>query len=222
MTFRCPSEQSYILKGPSVATCSSSGVWEPHTSADNVQCIGKYNNTPAMETYIVVNCTANCGQPMASRNVQLTVYNSTLEGATVVFKCNEGFFPNVTHTGVCQNISMWHPDPADLVCVNPSGGKDARCFCLYYITKVVHYFTVDCGSPSPLTNGTIISQNGTLEGSRITFECDDGFSPSLAMNSECQPDGNWQPDPAGVVCAASMTFTGKLKLMLLNEKVCAV
>ena len=48
VTFRCPSEQSYILKGPSVATCSSSGVWEPHTSADNVQCIGKYNNTPAM------------------------------------------------------------------------------------------------------------------------------------------------------------------------------
>ena len=40
--FRCPSEQSYILKGPSVATCSSSGVWEPYTSADNVQCIGKY------------------------------------------------------------------------------------------------------------------------------------------------------------------------------------
>ena len=48
VTFRCPSEQSYILKGPSVATCSSGGVWEPHTSADNVQCIGKYNNTPAM------------------------------------------------------------------------------------------------------------------------------------------------------------------------------
>ena len=54
------------------------------------------------------------------------------------------------------------------------------------------------------------------------YLCDDGFSPSLAMNSECQPDGNWQPDPAGVVCTASMTFTGKLKLMLLNEKVCAV
>ena len=89
----------------------------------------------------MVNCTANCGQPMASHNVQLTVYNSTLEGATVVFKCNEGFFPNVTHTGVCQNNSMWHLDPADLVCVNPSGGKDASCSCLYYITKVVHYST---------------------------------------------------------------------------------
>ena len=48
MTYRCPSEQSYILKGPSVATCSSSGVWEPDTSADNMQCIGKYNNTPAV------------------------------------------------------------------------------------------------------------------------------------------------------------------------------
>ena len=165
------------------------------------------NNTPAMETYVVVNFTANCGHPIASRNVQL-MYNSTLEGATIVFKCNEGFFPNVTHTGVCQNNSMWYLDPADLVCVNPSGGKDASCSCLHYIIKVVDYSTVGCGSPSPPTNGAIISQSSTLEGSRITFKCDDGLSPSLAMDAECQPDGNWQPDPAGVVCAALMTFTG--------------
>ena len=72
MTFRCPSEQPYILKGPSVTTCSSSGVWEPDTSADNVQCIGKCNNTPALETYVVDNCTANCGNPMASCNVYIT------------------------------------------------------------------------------------------------------------------------------------------------------
>ena len=137
---------------------------------------------------------------MASRNVQL-MYNSTLEGATVVFKCNEGFFPNVTHTGVCQNNSMWHLDPADLVCVNPSGGKDASYSCLYYIIKVVNYSTVDCGSPSPPMNGAITSQSSTLEGSRITFKCD----------AECQPNGKWQPDPAGVVCAASMAFIGKFQ-----------
>ena len=70
-----------------------------------------------------VDVTANCGQPMASRNVQVT-YNSTLEGATVVFKCNEGFSPNVTHTGICLNNSMWYRDPADLVCVNHFGGED--------------------------------------------------------------------------------------------------
>ena len=94
--------------------------------------------------------------------------------------------------------------------------------CITSLIKVVNYSTVDCGSPSPPTNGAIISQTSTLEGSMITFKCDDGFSPSLAMNFECQPDGNWQPDPAGVVCAASITFTGKLNLMLLSEKVCAV
>ena len=91
-----------------------------------MQCIGKYNNTPALEMYVVVNCTANCGHPMASRNVQLYVYNSTLERASVVFTFNEGFFPNVTHTGVCQNNSMWYLDSANFVCVNPPGGKDAR------------------------------------------------------------------------------------------------
>ena len=66
---------------------------------------------------------------MASRNVQL-IYNSTLEGATVVFKCNEGFLPNVTHTGVCQNNSTWYLDPADLVCVNPSGGTVTALVCI--------------------------------------------------------------------------------------------
>ena len=69
---------------------------------------------------------------MASRNVQL-MYNSTLERATVVFKCNEGFLPNVTQTGVCQNNSLWHLDLADFVCVNPSGGKNVYCSCLNYI-----------------------------------------------------------------------------------------
>ena len=77
-----------------------------------------------------VNVTANCGHPNASRNVQV-MYNSTLEGATVVFKCNEGFSPNVTHTGICHNNSMWYHDPADLVCVNPFGGED---IILFYIT----------------------------------------------------------------------------------------
>ena len=71
---------------------------------------------------------------MASRNVQL-MYNSTLEGATVVFKCNEGFLPSLTYTSVCQNNSMWNFDPTDLVCINPSGGKDmySYCSCLNYM-----------------------------------------------------------------------------------------
>ena len=50
-------------------------------------------------------------------------YNSTLGGATVVYQCIQGFFPNDTRTGICQNNSMWFPDPADLVCVNPFSGK---------------------------------------------------------------------------------------------------
>ena len=50
----------------------------------------------------------------------------------------------------------------------------------------------------------------------IFFKCDDGFSPSLAMDGDCQPDGNWQLDSAGIVCAASMTLTGKLKLKVIK------
>ena len=81
----------------------------------------------------------------------------------------------------------------------------------------MNYSTVDCGSPSAPINGAIISQTSTLEGSRIAFKCDDGFSPSLAMDAECQPNGNWQPDPAGVVCTAATTskINGKLNDMII-------
>ena len=37
------------------------------------------------------------------------------------------------------------------------------------------------------------------------------------MDAECQPDGNWQPDPAGVVCTAAMTSNGKLMLSCINK-----
>ena len=50
---------------------------------------------------------------------------------------------------------MWYLDPANFVCVNPSGGKDASFSCLHYIIKVVNYSTVDCGSPSSPTNGAV-------------------------------------------------------------------
>ena len=59
---------------------------------------------------------------MANSNVQFD-YNSTLEGATVMFNCSEGFLPNTTYTGVCMNNSVWDLNPANLLCVNPSGGK---------------------------------------------------------------------------------------------------
>ena len=59
--------------------------------------------------------TASCGRPVAATNVQL-YYNSTLEGATVVFLCEEGYVPNSTHTGVCQDNGRWSPNPANHIC----------------------------------------------------------------------------------------------------------
>ena len=58
-----------------------------------------------------------------------------------------------------------------------------------------------------------------IEGSSVTYMCDDGFSPSLAMDAECQPDGNWQPDPAGVVCTAAITSNGTLNDAIIICKI---
>ena len=72
--------------------------------------------------------------------------------------------------------------------------------------NVVNYSTVDCGSPSPPTGGSITSLTSTLEESRVTFRCDDG---SMEMDAECQPDGNWEPNPAQFDCTQGITTNGK-------------
>ena len=73
--------------------------------------------------------------------------------------------------------------------------------------KVVNYSTVDCGSPSPPAGGSITSLTGTLEGSRVTFRCD---NVSLEMYAECQLDGNWEPDPAQFDCSQGTTTNGTI------------
>ena len=32
------------------------------------------------------------------------------------------------------------------------------------------------------------------------FQCDDGYSPTEAMNTTCTSDGNWLPNPAKTTC----------------------
>ena len=64
---------------------------------------------------------------------------------------------------------------------------------------------MDCGLPSPPADSSIFSNTGTLEGARVTFRCDDGFTPSLEMTAECQADGNWESIPAELVCKAVST-----------------
>ena len=62
---------------------------------------------------------------------------------------------------------------------------------------------VNCRAPSPPADGSIDPYTSTVQGARVTFQCDEGFSPSGLMTSVCQAGGNWEPDPATTVCSTS-------------------
>ena len=62
-----------------------------------------------------------------------------------------------------------------------------------------------CGHPSPPANGSISSYTSTMVGTRITFQCDEGYSPSEALAAECQEDGRWKPNPSEIICLVKMT-----------------
>ena len=40
----------------------------------------------------------------------------------------------------------------------------------------------------------------TLEGSEITYQCDDGLTPEGTMTAVCGEDGEWRPNPGDVEC----------------------
>ena len=62
------------------------------------------------------NLTANCGPPLPARNGHLLPYNSTLEGAEVVYVCwnvyqekNTSQCTEIYTTAVCNEEGIWEP-----------------------------------------------------------------------------------------------------------------
>ena len=63
-----------------------------------------------------------------------------------------------------------------------------------------------CGFPPPPSNGSVNSGNQSppyVEGTIVTFQCDDGLFPNDTMTATCRNlsgTGEWEPNPADVVC----------------------
>ena len=50
----------------------------------------------------------------------------------------------------------------------------------------------------------------TVEGSEITYQCDDGLTPEGTITAVCGEDGEWRPNPGDVECSKNDTVsTGK-------------
>ena len=73
----------------------------------------------------------------------------------------------------------------------------------------MHYSPVaDCGYPDPPVNGSFGGDiTSTVEGSEITYQCDDGLSPEGNMTAVCGEDGEWRPNPGDVECRKNDTLS---------------
>ena len=47
----------------------------------------------------------------------------------------------------------------------------------------------------------------TVEGSEITYQCDDGLTPEGIMTAVCGEDGEWRPNPGDVECRKNDTLS---------------
>ena len=59
-----------------------------------------------------------------------------------------------------------------------------------------------CGDPSSPVNGSVGRPSGSGLGSTVSFQCSEGFSPPWVMNSTCNINGTWSPNPGELVCTS--------------------
>ena len=65
----------------------------------------------------------DCGAPSTANGVVIESFNSTLFNATIIYHCEEGFLPVDILEAVCGRTGVWHPNPANHLCVNQSSCK---------------------------------------------------------------------------------------------------
>ena len=72
-------------------------------------------------------------------------------------------------------------------------------------TYSLHYSPIaDCGYPDPPVNGSFGGDiTSTVEGSEITYQCDDGLTPEGNMTAACREDGEWRPNPGDAECRST-------------------
>ena len=61
----------------------------------------------------------------------------------------------------------------------------------------MYYFVslVDCGPPASPINGYLGNYSSTKEGTNVTFQCNEGYVPTIVRISTCNRYGVWHPAP---------------------------
>ena len=69
--------------------------------------------------------------------------------------------------------------------------------------EFVPFSVATCHDPIPPMNGSIGGYTSTVEGSVVTFYCNEGLIPAEQMNTTCASNGSWTPNPAELICSES-------------------
>ena len=59
-----------------------------------------------------------------------------------------------------------------------------------------------CGDPSSPVNGHVGRPSGSGLGSTVSFQCSEGLNPPWVMNSTCNINGTWSPNPGELICTS--------------------
>ena len=68
---------------------------------------------------------------------------------------------------------------------------------------------VVCGDPSSPVNGRVGRPSGSGLGSTVSFQCSEGLSPPWVMNSTCNINGTWSPNPGELICTSPDVGTSR-------------
>ncbi len=69
------------------------------------------------------------------------------------------------------------------------------------IIHTIFYFEVTCDFPTPPINGSVSDYLDNRIGATVTYQCNDGFIPSVEMTAICSNETvSWLPAPDQHVC----------------------
>ncbi|XP_064382285.1 E-selectin-like [Halichondria panicea] len=157
-------------------TCN--GQMVPATCESN----GRWSPDPT--TYVCLS-DLTCGSPAAPSNGSVDVSGRTPPfslGSEVTYHCDDGLFPLDVRT----EWGEWVENPGSLVCRERP---------------------VNCTLPTEPCNGAIVEyerlNETVLEGTVLTYQCDNGFSLTGPNTITCTNAGVWSTEPEAIMCVVS-------------------
>ncbi|XP_064400987.1 CUB and sushi domain-containing protein 3-like isoform X2 [Halichondria panicea] len=147
---------------------------------------GRWSSDPT--TYMCLS-VATCGSPAAPSRGSVDISGGTPPfslGSEVTYRCDDGLFPLDVRTSTCTDVGgrgEWVENPGSLVCRERP---------------------VNCTVPAEPCNGAILDyerlNETVLEGTVLTYQCDNGFSLTGPNTITCTNAGVWSTKPEAIVC----------------------